>query len=71
LAQKEKKGKAPNSLQLFFRETRGELQKVSWPTWPEARWLTILVLVVMTVVGVLLWIVQDLAVLLLKFIIGS
>ena len=30
--------------QAFFRETAGELRKVSWPTWPEARQLTLLVL---------------------------
>ncbi len=30
----------------LFRETIGELRKVSWPTWNEARNLTIVVLVV-------------------------
>jgi preprotein translocase subunit SecE len=53
LAEKEK-GKRPNAIQSFFRETMGELRKVSWPTWPEARQLTGLVLLVMFVMGVIL-----------------
>jgi len=53
LAVKEK-GKKPNVIQSFFRETTGELRKVSWPTWPEARQLTLLVLAVMVAMGVLL-----------------
>ncbi len=48
------KGKKPNVIQSFFRETTGELRKVSWPTWPEARQLTLLVLAVMVAMGVLL-----------------
>ena len=48
------KSKKPNAIQSFFRETAGELRKVSWPTWPEARQLTYLVLVVMIVMGLLL-----------------
>jgi preprotein translocase SecE subunit len=32
----------------------GELRKVNWPTWPEAKRLTGLVLLVMLVVGVFL-----------------
>ncbi|MBI3151821.1 MAG: preprotein translocase subunit SecE [Chloroflexi bacterium] len=41
-------------MQRYFRETTGELRKVSWPTWPEARRLTGLVLLVMVVVGIFL-----------------
>jgi preprotein translocase subunit SecE len=58
LAEKDKKGKAPNGIQLFFRETTGELRKVSWPTWPEAKRLTGLVLVVMVLVGAFLFFVD-------------
>ena len=36
----------PNRIQLYFRETVGELRKVSWPTWNEAKNLTIVVLIV-------------------------
>jgi preprotein translocase subunit SecE len=48
------KSKKQNPIQAFFRETTGELRKVSWPTWPEARQLTLIVLAVMFVMGVLL-----------------
>jgi len=53
LAEKAKK-KKPNAIQAFFRETSGELRKVSWPTWNEARQLTGLVIVVMIFVGIIL-----------------
>ena len=53
MAEKEK-SKKPNAIQLFFRETTGELKKVSWPTWPEVRQLTGLVLLVMFVMGAIL-----------------
>lgn len=52
MAEKAKKvKKQENAIQRYFRETTGELRKVSWPTWPEARRLTGLVLLVMLVVG--------------------
>ena len=37
----------PNFIQRFFRETMGELRKVSWPTRKEAMNLTVIVLAVM------------------------
>jgi preprotein translocase subunit SecE len=55
LAEKAKKvKKTENAIQRYFRETTGELRKVSWPTWPEAKRLTGLVLAVMVVVGIFL-----------------
>ena len=53
MAEKDKSRKQ-NPIQAYFRETAGELRKVSWPTWPEARQLTGLVLLVMAAVGVIL-----------------
>ena len=53
MAEKDRSRK-PNAIQSFFRETTGELRKVSWPTWPEARQLTGLVLLVMVVMGIIL-----------------
>ena len=53
MAEKAKSKKA-NPIVAFFRETAGELRKVSWPTWPEARQLTGLVLLVMMAIGVIL-----------------
>ena len=55
MAEKEKKVKnSENAIQRYFRETTGELRKVNWPTWPEAKRLTGLVLLVMLVVGIFL-----------------
>jgi preprotein translocase subunit SecE len=70
LAEKDKKGRSQNSLQLFFRETTGELRKVSWPTWPEARRLTILVLIVMVLMGAYLFFVDRSAEWLLNLLLG-
>jgi len=38
----------------YFRETFGELRKVHWPTWPEARSLTVIVLAVMVAMALFL-----------------
>jgi len=38
--------KQQNRIQLFIRETIGELRKVTWPTRKEAQNLTIVVLIV-------------------------
>jgi len=55
LAERAKKvKKSENAIQRYYRETSGELRKVSWPTWPEAKRLTGLVLLVMVVVGIFL-----------------
>jgi len=69
LAEKDK-NKKTNVIQSFFRETTGELRKVSWPTWPEARQLTLLVLAVMVVMGILLGITDAGARGLLNLILG-
>lgn len=69
MAEKDR-GKKPNSLQTFFRETSGELRKVSWPTWPEARQLTLLVLAVMIVMGIILGLTDAGAHALLNAILG-
>ena len=53
LAEKAKSRKV-NPILAYVRETSGELRKVTWPTWPEARQLTGLVLLVMVIVGVIL-----------------
>lgn len=49
MAKEEKKeaaSKQPNRIQRYFRETVGELRKVSWPTRKEAVNLTVIVLIV-------------------------
>jgi len=60
LADKSKKKKV-NPVQSYFRETAGELRKVSWPTRREAIQLTGLVIVVMLVVGAILGITDTVA----------
>lgn len=62
--------KKENAIQRWFRETGGELRKVSWPTWPEARRLTGLVLLVMALVGILLSLVDYAAGEILKLILA-
>ncbi|HZD56098.1 MAG TPA: preprotein translocase subunit SecE [Anaerolineales bacterium] len=41
-----------NAVQRFFRETMGELRKVSWPTRQEATNLTVIVLIVIAAMSV-------------------
>ena len=57
MAQKEEKQKKPNIFQRtarFWRETVGELRKVTWPTPKEAWELTKIVLLVTVIMAVLL-----------------
>jgi preprotein translocase subunit SecE len=49
--QQSKEPKAPNAIQRFWRETIGELRKVTWPTWKEAWNLTKIVLIVLVVMS--------------------
>lgn len=71
MAEKDKKSRRnENGIQRYFRETTGELRKVTWPTWPEARRLTGLVLLVMVIVGMFLAGVDALASGLLNLALG-
>ena len=54
MAAKKKKISITQRIQRFWRETVGELRKVTWPTQPEAWKMTRLVLVVMIVMAVIL-----------------
>jgi preprotein translocase subunit SecE len=47
-------GRIREGVVTFYRETVGELRKVVWPTWPEARNLTIIVLAVIFVTSAVL-----------------
>ncbi|MRR30390.1 preprotein translocase subunit SecE [bacterium] len=51
---KEKKEVKPNAIKRWWRETVGELRKVSWPTPQEAWRLTRIVLLVMVTMSVVL-----------------
>jgi preprotein translocase subunit SecE len=72
LAEKEKKArKTENAMQKYWRETTGELRKVSWPTWPDAWRLTQLVLLVMIVMGLFLSLMDAIGQQLIDLVIGA
>ena len=54
MAPKKKKLNIIQKLQRFWRETVGELRKVTWPTPSEAWKMTRLVLVVMIIMALIL-----------------
>ena len=54
MAEKSDKEKKPNRFQRYWRETIGELRKVTWPTTQEAWRLTKIVLYVMAGMAALL-----------------
>jgi preprotein translocase subunit SecE len=54
VADKSEKEKKPNAIKKLWRETIGELRKVAWPSIPEARRLTFIVLIVMVAMSALL-----------------
>lgn len=53
-----KKEKKPSAIAKWFRETIGELHKVTWPTPKEAWRLTRIVLIVMAAMSALLGILD-------------
>jgi preprotein translocase subunit SecE len=71
VAGKEEKSKRENAVQRFFRETTAELRRVSWPTWPEARRLTIIVIIVLVIMAIFLWSIDLGAERLLKLALGA
>jgi preprotein translocase subunit SecE len=58
LAGRDDRPKRENALQRMFRETSGELRKVSWPTRQEAINMTIVVIVVMVITAMFFWLVD-------------
>ncbi|UCF28273.1 MAG: preprotein translocase subunit SecE [Chloroflexota bacterium] len=53
-ADKKSSRKQSNFVARYFRETIGELRKVTWPTRQEATGLTIVVLIVITLMSAFL-----------------
>jgi preprotein translocase subunit SecE len=51
---KKKSEKKTNGITRWWRETLGELRKVTWPTTPEAWHLTKVVIVIMILMSALL-----------------
>ena len=50
--------KKNNPIALFYRETMGELRKVSWPTREEAMNLTTIVLIVLVGMAIFLGLID-------------
>ncbi len=71
MAGKDEKNNRENRIQRFFRETTGELRRVHWPTWPEARRLTIIVIFVLIFMALFLGVVDWGANTMLALIIGA
>ncbi len=71
MAGKDEKNNRENRIQRFFRETTGELRRVHWPTWPEARRLTIIVIFVLIFMALFLGLVDWGANTMLALIIGA
>jgi preprotein translocase subunit SecE len=46
--------KRPNPIAQYFRETMGELRKVSWPTPEETTRLAVVVIIVMAIASIFL-----------------
>ena len=68
---KGEKTKRENAIRRFFRETMGELRKVTWPTWPEARNLTVIVIIVLVIMALFLYLVDATATKILTLMIGA
>ena len=63
--------KEPNRIQRWFRETVSELRRVSWPTGPEARRLTMIVIIVLVIMALFLGLVDAGAQQLLRLAVGA
>jgi preprotein translocase subunit SecE len=63
--------KKPNAIVRWWRESLGELRKVTWPTPPEAWRLTKSVMVVMAVISALLGVLDFAFTRLIAFILAK
>ena len=63
--------KKPNAIARWWRESLGELRKVTWPTPPEAWRLTKIVLVVMALMSALLGVLDFAFTRLIAFILAN
>ncbi|MDX9993011.1 MAG: preprotein translocase subunit SecE [Anaerolineales bacterium] len=72
MAEKQKKVvKRPNRVMRFYRETTGELHKVSWPTRKEAWHLTRIVLAVLVIMAIYLGGLDAIGAWLIGFALGA
>jgi preprotein translocase subunit SecE len=70
MAKAQAAAKKPNAIVRFYRETVGELRKVSWPSREEATRLTVLVLVVLAFTSALMGVLDYLFARLFAYIIS-
>ena len=63
--------KKPNAIVRWWRESMGELRKVTWPTPPEAWRLTKIVLVVIALMSSLLGVLDFMFTRLIAFILAN
>ena len=71
VARRQVSRKEQSGIQRYFRETIGELRKVSWPTRQEALNLTRIVIIVMIVMSAVLGSLDLFFAKLFAFILGS
>ena len=71
MAGRDDKTRREGKIQRFFRETSGELKKVSWPTWAESRNLTVIVIFVLIIMALYLGFVDWGASKLLALLLGA
>lgn len=70
MSEKKEIVKQPNAIMRFYRETAGELRKVTWPTREEAKNLTLIVLIVLFAMAIFLGTIDYLGAQLLNLAIG-
>ena len=70
MAEKSLKPRKENRIKRWWRETVGELRKVTWPTPREAMRLTKIVILVMLIMGALLGGLDFLFTKLIGFVLG-
>ena len=58
------------NIRQWWRETRGELRKVTWPTTEQTRNLTLVVIAVCVVMGTFLGVIDFVLGLLVRLVIG-
>ena len=53
-------GRSSGAVRSFalYGETVREMKKVTWPTWKETKWTTIMVFVIVTLTVIFFWIVD-------------
>ncbi len=71
MTEKDEKPRRENAIKRYFRETIGELRKVTWPTRQEATNLTIIVLIVMAGMSIFLFTIDELTTWLLALALGT